>query len=314
VVDPIVVTGASGFVGGCTVRRLAEMGARVHAFVRPTSRLWRIDGLPGLALHAVDIRDSDAVGRALQAIRPAAVIHLATHGAYEWQSDSERILETAVLGAFRLLRASVEAGVKVFVNAGSSSEYGYRQEPMREEARLDPSSTYAVGKAAQTHLCSLEGRRGPMSVVTFRLFSVYGPWEEPGRLFPTLLQRARLGLPLEMVSPDTARDFVYIDDIVDALVDVERLVPFSGEVFNLGTGVQSTLRDVVDAVQAVFGGLCEVRWGAMPARKWDTSRWQADVSKANRLLGWRARRSLGEGTALMARWMDDNESLYDRPV
>src|SRR5207249_6044598 len=122
------------------------------------------------------------------------------------------------------------------------SEYGYRTAAMSEADRLEPNSVYAVGKAAQTHLASLYGKRteGP-ATVTFRLFSVYGPWEEPTRLMPTLLRRARAALPLEMVGRDVARDFVYVDDVLDALLGLEALEGRRGEVFNLGSGVQSTL-------------------------------------------------------------------------
>jgi nucleoside-diphosphate-sugar epimerase len=106
----------------------------------------------------VDVLDGDAVAEAMRAARPAAVVHLATHGAYEWQAEEARILETNILGTFHLLQASQDAGVRVFANAGSSSEYGYKTEPMREADRLEPNSVYAVAKAAQTHLASLRPR------------------------------------------------------------------------------------------------------------------------------------------------------------
>src|SRR5262249_49342585 len=141
------------------------------------------------------------------------------------------------------------------------------------------------------------------AVVTFRLFSVYGPWEEPGRLIPTLIRRARAGQPLQMTAPETARDFVYVDDILRALLTLDRLSELRGEIFNLGTGVQSTLRDVVDLVRKLAGSASEVRWGDMPARHWDASQWVADISKARRQLGWSPHYRLEQGLAEMAAWM-----------
>ncbi len=301
---PVLVTGGAGFVGCGVVRRLLARGDDVHVFLRGNENAWRLEEVrERLTVHAVDVVDGDAVRRAVLAIAPAAVFHLATHGAYETQSDARRILETNVIGSHNVLEASASAGVAVFVNAGSSSEYGYRREPMREDARLDPNRVYAVATAAQTHLATRAARRGAMAVATFRLFSVYGPWEEPTRVIPTLIRRARAGEPLEMAAPETARDFVYLDDVVDALVDVDRVRAVSGEVVNLGTGVESTLRDVVAAVQAAVGARSEVRWGAMPARRWDTDRWQADVTKARDVLGWSPRHSLRDGVARTAAWM-----------
>jgi nucleoside-diphosphate-sugar epimerase len=300
----VLVTGGGGFIGCCIVRRLLARGADVHVLLRPQAVPWRLeDVVDRVTVQRVDLLDADGVRDAVGRIAPAAVFHMATHGAYEVQSDARRILETNVVGSYNILEASAAAGVPVLVNAGSSSEYGLKREPMREAERLEPDSIYAVAKAAQTHLASLMAKRGPTAVVTFRLFSVYGPWEEPTRLLPTLIRRARAGLPLEMAAPDTARDFVYVEDVLDALLDIDRLPAATGEVFNLGTGVQSTLRDVVAAVQAAVGARSEVRWGGMPPRRWDTDRWQADVSKARSVLGWSPKHTLKEGVARMAAWM-----------
>lgn len=298
-----LVTGGGGFIGACIARRLVAEGADVHVLLRDQTPRWRLqDILERITVHAVDLLDAARVGDVVGRIRPRHVFHMATHGAYEVQSDARRILETNVLGSYNLLEASAAAGVEVLVNAGTSSEYGLKRDAMRETDRLEPNSVYAVAKAAQTHLASLMARRSPTAVVTFRLFSVYGPWEEPSRLMPTLIRRARAGEPLEMAAPETARDFVYVDDVVEALLATDRL-PAGGGIFNLGTGIQSTLRDVVAAVQAAVGGRSEVRWGSMAARHWDTDRWQADVSKARLALGWSPRHTLREGVARMAAWM-----------
>jgi nucleoside-diphosphate-sugar epimerase len=311
--DPVLVTGAAGFVGACAVRALLDRGHAVRAVVRPGSDLWRLAGLRGrLTVHRVNLTDTGEVARLVDCIRPRAVVHLGAHGAYEHQTDFRAMVGVNVLGTHALLDASRAAGVRAFVSAGSSSEYGFQSEPMREDDRPEPNSLYAVAKAAQTHLCALAGRRGGMGVATFRLFSVYGPWEEPTRLVPTLLYRARLGLPLEMVAPETARDFVYVDDVLDALLDFAKVEGLRGEVINLGTGVETTLRQVVEAVLGLTGSRSEVRWGSMTPRAWDTDRWVADPSRAGRLLGWRARHDLRAGLGKTSAWMEQNGDAHGR--
>lgn len=303
--DPVLVTGAGGFVGACAVRALLDRGHAVHAVVRPGSTPWRLAGLGGRAtVHRVDLADPGAVDSLFRAVNPRAVVHLAAHGAYERQSDFRAILRDNVLAAYNLLEAAEAIGVKAFSAAGSSSEYGFKPEPMREDDRLEPNSYYAVAKAAQTHLCALFSRRQGLGLAVFRLFSVYGPWEEPTRLIPTLLRRARAGLPLEMVAPEVARDFVHVDDVLDALLDFEKVAGLRGEVVNLGTGVETTLRQVTDLVLELTGGRSEVRWGAMAPRQWDTDRWVADPSRADRLLGWRPRIALRRGLSETAAWME----------
>jgi nucleoside-diphosphate-sugar epimerase len=309
--DPVLVTGGAGFVGACAVRALLERGHTVHVLLRPQSRPWRLaDVLPRLTVHRADLTDAGQTRAAVLSARPRAVLHLAAHGAYECQADARAILRTNILGTYNLLEAASEAEVAVFINTGSSSEYGFRSEPMCETDRLEPNSFYAVAKAAQTHLCALLGKKGAMGVVVFRLFSVYGPWEEPSRLIPTLIRRARAGLPLEMVAPDIARDFVYVEDVVDALLDLPAAARLRGEAINLGTGIETNLREVVEAVTDLLGNRSEVRWGSMKPRHWDNTRWSADPAKAVQLLGWRPRHTLRQGLAKMAEWMQSMGDDY----
>jgi nucleoside-diphosphate-sugar epimerase len=300
------VTGASGFVGSCAVRRLLAAGHSVHLLLRDQARLWRLEGVlrhPRVEVARTDLADAEAVRRAVADARADVVVHLATEGAYEHQSDARRILTMNILGTHNLLEASTEAGVRLFVNAGSSSEYGYKDHPMREDEVLQPNSHYAVAKAAQTHLVALASRTCDFAAATFRLFSVYGPWEEPTRLVPTLIRRARAGQPLVMTAPETARDFVYVDDVLDVLLGFDRLTHLRGEVFNVGSGVQSTLRHVVAVIQKEIGARSEVRWGDMPPRRWDTAIWCADPTASLDALGWLAKIDLAAGVRKMARWM-----------
>ena len=300
----VVVTGASGFVGNCVARRLLDEGYKVHLLLRPGANLWRLSGiLDRFHTCEADVTDAETVRRVVHQIQPDAILHLATYGAYEWQNDPSTILQTNILGTHYLLEAAITTGAKLFISTGSSSEYGYRSEPMRESDRLEPNSIYAVAKAAQTHLCSLHAQNPNIAIVNFRLFSVYGPWEEPSRLMPTLIRRARASLPLTMAAPETARDFIYVDDVVDALIQFRILTQMAGQIFNLGTGMQSTLRDVVSAVQEIVGSKSNICWGAMKARKWDTAQWRADSSKARDVLGFTPRFSLRDGIAKMAAWM-----------
>lgn len=306
--DRVLVTGAAGFIGACAVRALIARGAEVHAVVRPGSNLWRLAGLDTDAvLHRVDLAEHGSVNRLVDEVQPHAVVHLAAHGAYERQDDFPAMVRCNVLATHNLLEASLASGVTAFVNAGSSSEYGFRRSPMRETDRLEPNSHYAISKAAQTHLCSLLGNRAgiEMGVATFRLFSVYGPWEEPSRLIPTLIGRARAGLPLEMAAPTTARDFVYVGDVIEALLDFQQTARLRGDVINLGTGVETPLHAVVNLVRELTGSRSEVRWGVMPARRWDTDRWVANPSHAHELIGWRARHDLRQGLIETMNWFTE---------
>jgi nucleoside-diphosphate-sugar epimerase len=311
-IESVLLTGASGFVGANVARELLAQGRRVHVLLRSPYLPWRLAdvGTRLLVVHQADLADAAAIRRALRAARPEAVLHLATHGAYESQADGRAILQTNVLGSYNLLHACAESDVRLFVNAGSSSEYGFLPEPMQEDMKLTPNSFYAVAKAAQTHLCALFAQRTSMAVACFRLFSVYGPWEEPTRLIPTMIRRARAGLPLEMVEPRIARDFVYVADVVSALVDFRQLTGFRGEVINLGTGIETTLAEVVATVKELLDSSSPVRWAAMLPRQWDSHRWVADPTRAVQRLGWAPYHTFRQGLASTARWMQSVGDHY----
>ncbi|MGH2996928.1 MAG: NAD-dependent epimerase/dehydratase family protein, partial [Gaiellaceae bacterium] len=277
-----LVTGAGGFVGANLVRRLLADGLRVVGLVRPGSDPWRLAGLD-VELVEADVREAVPGGFDL-------VFHLAAHGAYSWQEDDRAILETNLIGTVNALGA----GRRVVV-AGSSSEYGRKPHPPAEDEPLEPNSAYAVGKAASTLFALHHG------AVVLRLYSAYGPWEEPNRLVPTLLVRGLQGELPPLVSPAVARDFVHVDDVCEALVLASRAEP--GRVFNVGSGRQTTVAEVVDAARRLLGVEAEPVWGSMPDRAWDTETWIANPERIRRELGWEARIRLEEGLARTLEWL-----------
>ncbi|HKZ14997.1 MAG TPA: NAD-dependent epimerase/dehydratase family protein [Solirubrobacterales bacterium] len=300
-----LVTGAGGFVGANLVRRLAAGGDPPLALVRPGSGRWRLDPL-GDAVEVVeaDLRDGDATAALIAARRPERVFHLAAHGAYSTQRDVGRIFETNLLATAGLLDACLEAGVEAFVNSGSSSEYGLKDHAPREDEALHPNSAYAVGKAAASMYCAQRAAETGARVVTLRLYSAYGPWEEPSRLIPTLVLAGLDGRLPPLVDPRIARDFVHVDDVVDAyLAAAEAGRP--GAAYNVGTGVQTTLADAVAVARELLGVSARPEWGSMPDRDWDTTTWVADPALIAAELGWAPRHDFRGGLAATIEWFRD---------
>ncbi len=303
----VLLTGAAGFVGAVLTRRLLRDGHEVHVLLKSSSNSWRIDGLPELRRHEVDLRDEERLRTLAESVRPEVIFHLAAHGAYSYQTDPDGIIQTNFLGTWNLLKATARVDYEVFVNAGSSSEYGFKDFAMRETDLLEPNSYYSVAKCAQTLVCQHFAHAERRPVNTLRLFSAFGPYEEPTRLIPTIVRRCLANQPLELVSRDIARDFVYVEDVVDAFLCIDQLARLSGEIINIGTGVQSTIGDVVQTVRGYTGSSSECRWGAMPARIWDAKTWVADCSKSVRVLGWRPRTTLEAGLQGTVDWIRSEE-------
>jgi dolichol-phosphate mannosyltransferase len=268
----------------------------VVAVVRPGGDAWRLAGVQ-VAVEAVDLRDGAATAAAFARARPEWVFHAAARGGYSWQDDARSILESTVLGASNVLGAARDA--QVVVQAGSSSEYGPKDHAPDEDEPLAPDSVYGVAKAAATAL----GRIAPVRTVTLRLYSVYGPWEDPRRFVPTLLRHALAGGLPPLVSPDTARDFVHVDDVVDAFLRATGAP--AGAVYNVGSGRQTTIREAVDLVRRELEIGEEPRWGTMPARSWDTDVWVANVARARAELGWAPQLPFAEGLRATLRTIEE---------
>jgi nucleoside-diphosphate-sugar epimerase len=302
------VTGASGFVGANLVRRLLEAGHEVHVMLRPGYRAWRLqEVLPHLRVDVVDLGNPEKVRAVVAGARPDWIFHLAAYGAYADQTDVDQMVATNISATVNLVRAGVAAGFEAFVNIGSSSEYGFKEHAPSEDEVLEPNSDYAVTKASATLYCRSTAIRLRVPITTLRLYSVYGPYEEPKRLIPTLLVRGLDGRWPPLVDPAVARDFVFTDDVTDAcLRAATRPGSSPGAIYNIGTGRQTTVGEVVSAVKDLLAISLEPSWGSMPRRVWDTASWVADNRRAVAALDWRPDRSLKAGLAATLDWLQQN--------
>jgi nucleoside-diphosphate-sugar epimerase len=272
--------------------------------------MWRLDGAAAIIRHVVDMRDETAVRQVVTSVRPTIVYSLASHGAYPHQTDARRIFETNVLGLTNLLQACDQIDYRLLVHTGSSSEYGRKHEPLREDHELLPESVYGVAKAAQSLLCQHWARAGGRPIVVFRLFSVYGPFEEPSRLIPRLIMSVLDDRPIAMASPRTSRDFVYVDDVVEALLQIDELERASGAIVNLGTGVQTTLSEMVQTLGEIAGRPIRAEWHAMPDRPWDTDVWQADTLRLRQTIFW-SPTTVETGLERSLAWFRSNRRYYE---
>ena len=310
----VLLTGGTGFVGANLARRLLQLGHEVHLLVRPHHTAWRIEGVQAdLRLHEIDLADGERLGNLVRRIGPDWVFHLAVHGAYSWQRDLGQMVRTNILGTMNLVGACVATGFEGFVNTGSSSEYGFKNHAPAETEALEPNSYYAVTKSSATFFCRYTAQSRQLRLPTLRLYSIYGPWEEPGRLLPTLVSRGLEGALPPLADPDTARDYVHVDDAVEAyLLAVSRADQPLGGIYNIGSGVQTSLRELVEVARRMLALSVEPAWGAMPGRSWDTNVWVADNRRAAEVLGWRPKLTIEEGFRRLVAWFEHEPALHER--
>jgi len=308
----ILVAGACGFIGAYLCRYFASRGASVLAVDGPSGIDWRIRDVAGVRRVKLDLTSWPDVKAVLAREQPSVVINCAAYGAYSSQTDAERIYRVNLHAVRHLLEASRELPrLRAFIQAGSSSEYGLNCTAPSEDGPTLPDSDYAVSKIAATAATQFYALKHGVPAWSFRLYSVYGPFEDFSRLMPKLLLEARQQKFPPLVNPSISRDFVYVDDVCRAVETLVERAPSlrPGEVYNIGTGVRTTLGDLVSLVRSTFEIDMEPEWGTMRNRAWDHPDWYADPRKAQRDFGWSASVSLRDGLVATMRWLDANPAL-----
>ena len=299
---PILVLGASGFVGANLMRTL--MATRQDVCGTTTRKpAWRLEDLPDDHVRMVDLLIDSNLDALLDDIRPRTIFNCVAYGAYSFEVDSQLIYRTNFNFITRLLPRLEARAIACYVHAGSSSEYGDNAAGPAEHDPLAPNSDYAVSKVAAANLIYYYGKRKHLSCANLRLYSVFGPLEDSSRLIPSVISKGVEGRYPEFVNPAISRDFVYVDDVTEAFVDTAlNLAPANyGESINIGSGRKTTIGEVAEVCRDLFEIAAEPSF-TMPDRRWDVQDWFANIEKARTQIQWVPRTSFKDGLIRMAQW------------
>jgi len=289
----ILVTGATGFVGGALVRRLAQMRQEVHAVVRPQSNVDSLANLEGVKIHRHDGTTKDLCG-ILNAAAPETVLHLASMFRADHEpSDLDPLIRTNVLFSAQVAEAAVRAGVRRLVNAGTAWQHYC-------DADYDPVCLYAAAKQACESILEYYARACGLYVITLILSDTYGPGDSRPKLFSLLRNAATRGERLSMSPGEQKLDLVYIDDVVEAFLQAAvRLRTERVEVpqrYAVRTGRALSLREIVARYRDAGGATPVIDWGNRPYRSREVmSPWSGGTT----LPGWHAAVALEEGLRRM---------------
>lgn len=324
---PILITGADGFIGSHLVEALVRSGRPVRALALYDPRGGRgwLDHLPADVLDAVDIRAGDI--RDPQATRDLVrgckrVLHLAALIGipYSYQAP-DSYLDTNLRGTLNLLQAARDAGVVGFVQTSTSEVYGSAQRvPMDETHPLQAQSPYAATKIGGDHLALSFHASFGLPVAVIRPFNTYGPRQSARAVIPTVIAqiaRGRRRLRLGALHP--TRDFNYVADTVAGFLAVMNAPAAVGEVLNIGTGLETSIGDLVSRIAHLMGAEVEIETDHRRLRPEasEVDRLCADAAKARRLTGWEprygGREGLERGLAETIAWFTDPENLRALP-
>jgi dTDP-glucose 4,6-dehydratase len=312
----VLVTGAGGFIGSHLVEALVRRGAAVTALCRYTSR--RDEGnlvwLPAELREQVDVRfgdlrDRDTAGRLADG--RDTIYHLAASISVPYSFEAPReVVMTNVEGTLNMLTAAVEADVSRFVQMSSSEVYGTAQYvPIDEDHPLHAQSPYAASKVGADKLAETFQMSFGLPAVVARPFNTFGPRQSLRAVIPTIIAQALAGGELQLGALTPRRDFVFVGDTVEGLLALAAHPEAPGGVFNIATGLDVSVQEVIDLVGELVGRELVTHGAPERIRPENSEVHQllGDATRLRELTGWAPRTSLREGLQAMIAWMSGSD-------
>lgn len=291
----VLITGAGGFLGSHVAAELAGRGHAVAALVRPASAPGRLDPLAGhIDVVRGDLCDGMALAALLDAVRPEAVVHLAWDGVGNAARNAPGQARN-IAATLDLLAAAADSGARVFLGAGSQAEYGPRERAIREDEATHPTTLYGHAKLAAGLMAGQLAAARSLRFAWLRVFSTYGPGDNPGWLIPDLIGRLRRGERMALTPGEQRWGFLHARDAAAAFRTVLEDAGASG-VFNLGSPDAPPLRDTITMLRDLVDPRVPLGFGDIPYRPDQVMRLQADVGRLA-ALGWTPRIALADGLA-----------------
>ena len=307
-----LVTGAAGFIGSHLCEYLIQKGlevAGIDNFMNYYARSIKESNISELRKsHNFEFVEGSLLEVNLAKVLDGVdvVFHQSAQAGVRasWGQDFKIYSDNNILATQMLLEACKQNPVKGFVYASSSSVYGDTKDlPMRESSLPCPVSPYGVSKLAAEHLCRLYYKNFGIPVISLRYFTVYGARQRPDMAFHRFFRWALEGKPLKVYGDgEQSRDFTHVDDIMEAnWLAFEKAMP--GEVLNIGGGSRITLNKVIEIMKGMMGRDLEVHYQGV--QKGDVRHTLADVTKAEEVIGYKAKVSIHDGLKTEYEWMRD---------
>lgn len=285
----ILVTGATGFVGKKLIQRLKKGKSEVIA----TSE----HGLKNEEVIGLDLRDLQDVQLFIKKVQPDIIFHI---GAYVDLSRSyeasKKCIDNNIISTLNLLESLRLRKPQRLFFISTEEVYGNGPIPYKEEQVLCPPSGYAISKVAGEYYSKIYASELDFELMILRIGTMYGPNDRTHRLIPTIISKAVNGDDILLNSGEKARDYVYIDDVVDAFMKgFEQSVSERISTINIGGGTAYKLIDAVNFIVHELKSSSKVIVGAIPDRIGESNIWKMDLEKANKHLSWEPKTDLYEG-------------------
>ena len=299
-------------IGANLCSRLVAEGYTVAVLTRPESSRIRLRGLlDRIAVLEADITDGVGTSEAIGSFAPDTLFHLAGTAFNPPTISNADHLIANVVGAHNVIEAVRGLPGCRLIHAGSAAEYPPAS-GLLEEDRLAPINVYGAVKACASVLVETYARMDELNAVRLVFFTVYGPWERSSRLVPSTIRAALEGRTVEIADGSVERDFVYIDDALEALVGAMDPDLAMGASINVCSGVGTPIREVAGTILALMGQPVGLRENADRTRSDEIRVVSGDNRRARNLLNWQPRIDLEDGLTRCVAWYRQHQAILDQ--
>lgn len=301
---PVLLLGASGFIGRWVARALGECGAKLFLVVRnreSATDIFKQYGIAGSLIEMDLTAEPASFAELYRDIQPAITFNLAGYGVDRTERNEMRAqqVNTALIGKLCAVISGQQHPSwqgQQLVHIGSALEYGTLDGDLSEDSQPAPTTLYGQTKLAGTCELSRYNERGQINGITVRLFTVYGPGEHEGRLLPSLLAASGNRQPLDLTTGLQKRDFTYVGDVAEGLLRIGSAHPPDFSIVNLATGHLQTVRNFTETAADVLSIPSEhLRFGAIPVRTEEMQHAPVANERLRQLTGWLPRTSVQAG-------------------
>jgi UDP-glucose 4-epimerase len=298
----VAITGATGFVGSFVLRSLVQGKKHELAVLgRHRETAWRIaDSMDGVQWIQADLNDAETYSKALHAFKPDAVIHLAWSGVGSADRNSPGQFQS-LNSSMNLLEESISAGCKHWIGLGSQAEYGPCSNRVAENQATQPTTLYGQAKLSAGQLMSMRCKQLDIRFAWLRLFSSFGPTDNPEWMIPYLIRQLNRKERPALTLGEQLWDYIYVEDAAHAVRSVLDTPEASG-VFNLGSGQTIQLRHFVEKIRDRINPALPLGFGEVAYRDDQVMHLEADITRLRELTGWKPVMPLDTAIAHTVDW------------
>jgi len=312
----ILITGGTGFIGANLTHMLLREKHEIHLLIKKSSNMWRLKNVQKkIKFHELDLSNISKDNKIIKKINPEIVFHCAAYGINSKENNYSKMIKTNVQGTLNLFSTLSNLNVKRIVNIGSVFEYGAKSghQGFLETDSLNPLTFYGITKSTQTNIAQYFFKYRSLPITTLRLFTPFGKFENKGRLVSDLMFAIINNKKLDISSPKSVRDFIFIDDVIDAMIKASKIPNIEGEIFNIGTGKLNSVKKIVEICKNFTNFSKDIFLSETHKRDYDKKGGKgfANIQKAKNTLHWKPKNSIEQGLKKSYQWHQKNHSMYN---